>query len=135
MSHVSHAVIFQLFLTDVMFVACCLLYQDAVVDTRGKYALCLIIAFFLGFAGEGLRYFRSCLKARRRHACSRRSGAGGEKSHVVPANGADSKVAEQEEEARGPTTPLLKHLALESLVFGLHMLVAYVIMLLVMTYE
>lgn len=105
------------------------------MDTRGKYALCLIIAFFLGVAGEGLRYFRSCLKARRRHARSRRSGAGGDKSHVIPSGGADSKLSDQEGEARGSTTPVLKHIALESLAFGLHMLVAYVIMLLVMTYE
>ncbi|EKU21081.1 solute carrier family 31 (copper transporters) member 1 [Nannochloropsis gaditana CCMP526] len=97
----------------------CILYlfQGAVVNTAGKYAGALIGTFFLAFSVEALRHFRLWMRLRR--------------ATVVLAHGEKEGEVVTGPPLRAQVLPIF----LEALLFGVHMFVAYLIMLLVMLYE
>ncbi|KAM3570099.1 hypothetical protein VYU27_007828 [Nannochloropsis oceanica] len=99
----------------------CILYlfQGAVVNTAGKYAAAIIGTFFLAFSVEALRHFRFWMRLRR----ARQTTA----AVLAAKEGGEEKVRG----VRAQVLPIL----LEAFLFGSHMFIAYLVMLLVMLYE
>ena len=99
----------------------CILYlfQGAVVNTAGKYSAAIIGTFFLAFSVEALRHFRFWMRLRRARQTSAAVAAGKEGREGGGGN------------VRAQVLPIL----LEAFLFGSHMFIAYLVMLLVMLYE